>query len=216
MDSANLELEDANTQLEASANAAEQRCADLEQEVHKLHKAQSTLKVIGPIRQHCWLLTTSDMSHTSRCVCLLHCCFTSLMYMHIGLYTPPCLALRCRYNKFSPAMICGKERSWQAGGIEEGGVCRSRRWRPEGRGMRRCSSWSRSARSCRRWRSRRSAWRSSWTPPARSRPPPASSCSRPRHGPLSLLLLRNIQCVVPAMLHGQWPALPVCCALKSP
>ena len=45
MDSANIELEDANTQLEATANAAEQRCADLEQEVQKLQSAQSTLKV---------------------------------------------------------------------------------------------------------------------------------------------------------------------------
>lgn len=45
MDSANIELEDANTQLEASTNAAEQRCAALEQEVQKLHSAQSTLKV---------------------------------------------------------------------------------------------------------------------------------------------------------------------------
>lgn len=45
MDSANIELEDANTQLEATANAAEQRCADLQQEVQKLQSAQSTLKV---------------------------------------------------------------------------------------------------------------------------------------------------------------------------
>ena len=45
MDSANIELEDANTQLEASTNAAEQRCAALVQEVQKLHSAQSTLKV---------------------------------------------------------------------------------------------------------------------------------------------------------------------------
>ena len=68
MDSANLELEDANTQLEASANAAEQRCADLEQEVHRLHSAQSTLKVTGPIRTCHWLLNTSTMSYTSPCV----------------------------------------------------------------------------------------------------------------------------------------------------
>ena len=45
MDSANIELEDANTQLEATANAAEQRFADLEQEVQKLQSMQSTLKV---------------------------------------------------------------------------------------------------------------------------------------------------------------------------
>ncbi len=45
MDSANIELEDANTQLEAIANAAEQRCADLQQEVQKMQSAQSTLKV---------------------------------------------------------------------------------------------------------------------------------------------------------------------------
>ena len=77
MDCANLELEDANTQLEASANAAEQRCADLEQEVHKLHTAQSTLKVAGPIRQHQWPLTMSNMSYTNPCVCIQHCCFTS-------------------------------------------------------------------------------------------------------------------------------------------
>ena len=73
MDSANLELEDANTQLEASANAAEQRCADLEQEVHKLHNAQSTLKVTGPIRQYYWLLALFTMSNTSPCVCNQHC-----------------------------------------------------------------------------------------------------------------------------------------------